>query len=184
LVNRRLRRSAWPLLVSLFGLLLTMPIAAGGADGLDGIDGGAIAFDRFIRDGGPICQQRPAEQCVAFAWRFADADGDQRLSLAELESIRAAVGSWALRHRDELAPAERPSLALGLLLVDSIGVERLLALFDSNHDGLISRSELLADVHLDRRPLDQVLLDPAAVDRAAIARRLGLPPTLVERLQP
>jgi Ca2+-binding EF-hand superfamily protein len=170
--------------MSVLALLLAVPATAGGVDGLDGIDGGAVAFDRFMRASGPICQQRPAEQCVAFAWRFADTDGDRRLSLAELESVRAAVGSWALRHRGELAPAERSSLALGLLLVDSIGVERLLALYDSNHDGLISRSELLADVRLDRRPLGQVLLDPAALDRAAIARRLGLPPALVERLQP
>jgi hypothetical protein len=47
---------------------------------------------------------------------------------------------------------------------------------------LISRSELLADVQLDERPIGAVLLDPAAVDHVAIARRLGLPPTILERL--
>ena len=38
-------------------------------------------------------------------------------------------------------------------------------------------------MHLDQRPLGQVLLDPVAVDRAAIARRLGLPPALIDHIQ-
>jgi hypothetical protein len=75
-------------------------------------------------------------------------------------------------------------LALGLLLVDSLGLERLHALYDSDADGVVSRSELLADVQLDQRPLAETLLDPAAVDRRAIARRLGLPPALLDRLEP
>jgi hypothetical protein len=181
LVNRKPRGRAAPLLMSVLALLAATPVAAGG---VDGVDGRAVAFDRFMRASRPICQHRPAAQCVALAWRFADADRDQGLSVAELENVRAALEGWVLRHREELAPAERSSLALGLLLVHSIGLERLLALYDSDGNGLISRKELLADVHLDRRPLGQVLLDPAAVDRAAIARRLGLPLTWVERLQP
>jgi len=39
-------------------------------------------------------------------------------------------------------------------------------------------------VRLDQRPLGQVLLDPAAVDRAAVARRLGVPPALLDHIQP
>ena len=188
-MNRKLRARAEPLLRGALALLLLVALAAepgsaNGVDGLDGVDGGAKAFERFMRASQSICQQRPAEECVAIAWRFADTDGDQGLSVAELTAVRKELEDWALRHQDELSQAERSSLVFGLLLVDSIGIERLHALYDSNHDGLISRSELLADVHLDQRPLGQVLLDPAAVDRAAIARRLGLPPALIDHIQP
>ncbi|MCE3247903.1 MAG: hypothetical protein K0R41_1728, partial [Geminicoccaceae bacterium] len=68
--------------------------------------------------------------------------------------------------------------------VDSIGLERLHALYDADQDGLLSRSELLADVRLDERPLGEVLLDPAAVDHRAVARRLGIPPSMVENALP
>ena len=77
---------------------------------------------------------------------------------------------------------ERSGIAFGLWLVDSIGLEYLHAAYDADGNGLISRSELLADVHLDQRPIGAVLLDPAAVDHAGIARRLGLPPTILDRL--
>ena len=143
-----------------------------------------VAFDRFMRVGRPICTEQPAGACVALAWSFADRNADQALSVAELAAIRTELESWALRHRDQLTPPERSGLALGLLLVDSIGLERLHALYDADADGVISRSELLADVQLDERPLPDTLLDPDAVDRGAIARRLGVPPRLLERLQP
>ncbi len=187
-MNRKPRARAGPLLPLLGppALLVLVALAAnpGSADGVDGVDGSALAFDRFMRASQPICQQRPAAECVAIAWRFANADGDQGLSVAELIAVRKGLEDWVLRHQDELSQPERSSLVLGLLLVDSIGVEHLHALYDSNHDGLISRSELLADVHLDRRPLGQVLLDPAAVDRPAIARRLGIPLALMDHIQP
>jgi hypothetical protein len=69
-------------------------------------------------------------------------------------------------------------------VVDGVGIERLHALYDQDGDGLVDRDELLADVRLDERPLGEVLLDREAVDRVAIAARLGLPPVLLERLQP
>jgi hypothetical protein len=181
LPDRRARGRVTPLLTGALALLVLAPAAAGT---VDGIDGRVAAFDQFMNASRPVCERRPAAECVALAWRFADADGDHELSAAELTNLRATVESWLLGHPDELSGPERSSLTLGLLLVDSIGVERLLELYDSNHDGLISRSELLADVRLDRRPLGAVLLDPAAVDRAAIARRLGLPAALIEQLQP
>lgn len=180
-MNRRARGRAKPLLVSALALLAVVPAAA---QTVDGVDGRAAAFDRFLRASRPVCEQRPAEECIALAWRFADTDGDQELSAAELTNVRAEVEDWALHYPDELSRPERSSVALGLLLVDSIGVERLLQLYDSNHDGLISERELLADVRLDRRPLGEILLDPAAINRAAVARRLGLPAALLDQLQP
>ncbi len=180
--NRKPRGRARPLLSGALALLAALPAAAGGV--VAGDDRRAAAFDRFMDTAKPICQQRPAEECVAIGWRFADADGDQGLSVAELSAVRAALEDWALRHQDELSQPERSSLVFGLLLVNSIGIEQLLGLYDQDGDGRISRSELLADVRLDRRPLGEVLLDPVAVDRLAIARRLGLPAALLDHIQP
>lgn len=142
-----------------------------------------VAFDRFVSESNPVCQLRRAADCVARAWGFADADRDGGLSLGELEALRADVEVWAIWRQADLAAHERSGIAFGLWLVDSIGLEYLHAAYDADGDGLISRSELLADVRLDERPIGTVLLDPAAVDHAAIARRLGLPPTILERLQ-
>jgi hypothetical protein len=141
-----------------------------------------VAFDRFVHESNPVCQSRSAGDCVTRAWGFADADGDGGLSLEELEALRADLEVWAIWRQAELAAHERSGIAFGLWLVDSIGLDYLHAAYDADHDGLISRSELLADVHLDERPIGTVLLDPAAVDHAAIARRLGLPPSVLDSL--
>ena len=141
-----------------------------------------VAFDRFVSESHPVCQFRRAEDCVARAWGFADADGNGGLSLEELEVLRTDVEVWAIWRQAQLAVHERSGIAFGLWLVDSIGLEYLHGAYDADGDGLISRSELLADVHLDERPIGTVLLDPVAVDHAAIARRLGLPPAMLERL--
>ena len=141
-----------------------------------------VAFDRFVTESNPICQLRRATDCVDLAWRFADADAYQGLSLDELEALRAELEVWAIWRQAELAAHERSGIALGLWLVDSVGLEYIHGAYDADGDGLISRTELLADVQLDERPIGTVLLDPAAVDHVAIARRLGLPPTILERL--
>jgi hypothetical protein len=73
---------------------------------------------------------------------------------------------------------------LGLTLADAIGIGRLLAAYDADGDGLVSRAELLADVALDERPLAEVLRDPQALDRRAVARRLGVLPQLLNPLEP
>jgi len=180
LVNREPSRGVPGLLSATLALIvLGSPAVSAGGD-----DGSAVAFDRFMRASRPICLERPAEHCVALAWRFADADGDQGLSVLELASIRAAFEQWAVRYRDDLSQPERSGIALGFLIVDSIGLERLHAIYDTDRDGLVSRSELLADVRLDQRPLGQVLLDPAAVDHRAVARRLGVPPAMLDHALP
>jgi hypothetical protein len=141
-----------------------------------------VAFDRFVAGSNPVCQLQGAAQCVDLAWRFADADENGGLSLDELERLRADLEVWAIWRQAELAEVERSGIAFGLWLVDSIGLEYLHTAYDTDGNGLVSRSELLADVHLDQRPIGSVLLDPAAVDHAGIARRLGLPPTILDRL--
>ena len=173
------REAAELISAALAVVLLASPAGSAGDD-----DGSAVAFERFMLASRPICLERPAEQCVALAWRFADADGDQGLSLVELAAIRSAFEQWAVRHRDGLTRPERSGIGLGLLIVESIGLERLHAIYDTDQDGLVSRGELLADVRLDERPLGQVLLDPAAIDHHAVARRLGVPPAMLDHALP
>jgi hypothetical protein len=141
-----------------------------------------VAFDRFIADSNPVCQFGRAEDCVDLAWRFTDADRNQGLSLDELHAIRTDVEVWAIWRQADLAAHERSGIAMGLWLVDMVGLEYLHAAYDTDGDGLISRIELLADVRLDERPIGAVLLDPQAVNHAAIGRRLGLPPSVLDRL--
>jgi hypothetical protein len=141
-----------------------------------------VAFDRFVTESNPVCQFQGAAQCVDLAWRFADANDDGGLSVDELGRLRADLEVWAIWRQAELADVERTGIAFGLWLVDSIGLQYLHSAYDADGNGLISRSELLADVHLDERPIGVVLLDPAAVDHAGIARRLGLPPNILDRL--
>jgi hypothetical protein len=143
-----------------------------------------LAFDRFLAASTPVCQHRPAAACVEAGWAFANRDEDQGLSVVELEEVRDELRDWTQWRADDLHATERSLLALGFVVVDGLGIERLHGLYDQDGDGLVDRDELLADVRLDERPLGEVLLDPEAVDRAAIATRLGLPPALIERLQP
>jgi hypothetical protein len=189
-----LRRTSWRVLgVGLLLLVLAAPIAAGEAAEAATATPGPISpgpgrdvlgFDRFVAESTPVCLHRPAAACVEAGWAFADRDEDQGLSVNELERVRDELRAWAQWRADDLYPTERSLLTLGFLLVDGLGVERLHALYDQDGDGMVDRDELLADVRLDGRPLGEVLLDREAVDRAAIAARLGLPPVLLERLQP
>jgi Ca2+-binding EF-hand superfamily protein len=143
-----------------------------------------LMFDRFVGSSGPVCLYRPAAECVDAGWTFADRDRDGGLSVEELQEVRDGLKDWSVWRAPDLTHTERSLLALGFLMVDTMGVQRLHAIYDSDHDGQVGRDELLADVQLDQRPLGEVLLDREAVDRAAIAARLGLPPALVERLEP
>jgi hypothetical protein len=143
-----------------------------------------LGFDRFVTQSRPICLYAPAAACVEIGWAFADRDEDRGLSVMELEEVRDRLRAWTRWRADDLQPTERSLLALGFVVVDGLGLERLHRLYDKDGDGLVDRDELLADVRLDERPLGEVLLDPEAVDRIAIAARLGLPPILLERLQP
>jgi hypothetical protein len=143
-----------------------------------------LTFDHFIGKSGPICLERPAAECVDVAWGFADTNHDQGLSVEELQALRDGLRTWSAWRAGDFTNVERSLLALGFLVVDGLGVARLHALYDADGNGLVDREELLADVRMDDRPLGEILLDREAVDRAAVAARLGLPPVLLERLQP
>lgn len=143
-----------------------------------------LAFDRFVTASGPVCEHQAARACVELGFAFADTDGDEHLSLAELELVRDQLQAWSAWREDEIAAFELRSIALGLWLVNSLGLDTLHTLYDADDDGRLSRAELLADVELDERPLGEVLLDPEAVDRKAVARRLGALAPLLDQALP
>lgn len=138
----------------------------------------------FVHGSAGVCQTQPAAQCIDRAWRYADTDRDGRLSYAELDAVRRDLRAWASAGTSNLQPRERTSIMLGLMLVDTAHLDALMRGYDRDGDGYISRAELLQDVRLDRRPLGQVLADPAAVDRQATARRFGAMAPLVQGLFP
>ena len=129
-----------------------------------------------------MCRTGPAKACVDAGWRFAAARPDRGLTRADVETLQRRILAWYGWREKQLGNRERLAIGFGLLLADGLGPERLHAAFDADADGIVTRPELLADVRLDRRPLGQVLADPNAVDRAAIARRLKLPDAMVRRL--
>lgn len=132
-----------------------------------------LGFDRFLSAATPVCRHQPAMRCVEAGFRFADADHDQRLSLEELQRVKSALQGWVLWKRDRLTNEEETAIGLGLALVDGVGLPKLMASYDADGDGVLALPELLADVRLDDRPLGEVLLDPNALDRESLTRRLG-----------
>jgi hypothetical protein len=137
-------------------------------------------FERFIRASGPICQFQAAARCVDAGWRFVDANRDGGLSLVELREVRKSLRAWTGWRGDDLKSNERTAIALGLWLSQLIGLKTLIRGYDTDGDGLLSYDELLTDIRLDERPLSEVLSDRTAVDRQAMARRLGPMGTLLE----
>lgn len=180
LESRRIRR-----VLGLLGLATGLLVQSGDAAEIrPGPQRQVLIFDRFVASSAAVCLYQPAAECVEVGWLFADQDGDEGLSVAELQDVRDGLRAWAVWRADDLTATERSLFALGFLVVDGLGVERLHGLYDVDQDGLVDRDELLADVHLDDRPLGEVLLDREALDRAAFAARLGLPPALLDRLRP
>lgn len=133
----------------------------------------AAAFDRFLALASPVCERQSSLLCVEAAWRFADRDGNQGLSLSELTGVRDDLRAWLTWKEKEIPPAQRRLVQFGLMLVDGIGLPTLLQSYDANGDGAVSRTELLSDVRLDARPLGQILMDSKAVDWESLNRRLG-----------
>jgi hypothetical protein len=142
----------------------------------------ARVLQTFIDEASTPCQTQPAKTCVDLGWRYAVANPRDGLTVADLQKFRTQLGSWYAVNRSLLPPRARSSFSLGMMLADGIGMERLHAGFDTNHDGKVSQQELLADVKMDNRPLGQVLADPNAVDRPKLAQRLGLPPAITDGL--
>jgi len=142
----------------------------------------AAAFEQFIGQSSAPCNTRPAAECVAIGWKYLDHDRNGGLTVPEVQRLRQAMGEWLTWKGQALPTQARSGMGMGLLLADGLGVEKVFNGFDGNGDGKVTQAELLTDVKLDQRPLGQVLADPAAVDRAGLARRLGLPVQLLDGL--
>jgi hypothetical protein len=160
----------WGVLALWSGLLLTLGPATASQHAPTAE---AQAFGRFLASTSPICQSQSSLLCVDSAWRFADHDGDQGLSLDELTEIRDGLRAWLTWKEEEIPLAQRRMVQFGLLLVEGIGLPNLVESYDADGDGTINRTELLSDVRLDARPLGQILVDSDAVDWESLGRRFG-----------
>ena len=90
--------------------------------------------------------------------------------------VRSVPACTTVVTTSALVPMSKVVLASVLrvvVVIDAVGLDKLVASYDADGDGKLSKKELLTDVRLDGRPLGQVLLDPKAVDRQAVAKRLG-----------
>jgi Ca2+-binding EF-hand superfamily protein len=168
-----------------FGLgLIGLCLATGAASqqAVSTASASATAFERFLKSSTPICQKQPSARCVDAGWRYADTDRDGSLSLAELQAVHQAGKDWFAWKGDSLPAQERASVSLALAMIEGMGVDRLMQGYDTDGDGRLSRAEALVDVHLDERPLGDVLRDPNGLDRQATARRLGIMAPLFSQL--
>lgn len=131
------------------------------------------SVDKFLATSLPVCMRAPAVQCVSQGFGFADVDGDRRLSLTEVKTVQAQVDQWVRTNSSRLPAAERQRLLVGLILVQTVGPEQLFASYDADGDGFLSPEEVTADIRLDKRPLPEILADPAAIDWNSLAARAG-----------
>jgi hypothetical protein len=121
----------------------------------------------------PVCVRAASTRCFEAAFAHADTDGDDRLAVAELDGLRRDAITWFFARREELTVSEQTMVALGLAVVNTAGVARLVDAYDADEDGGLDRAELRADVTLDHRPLPLLVRDEDAVDWVAIRARLG-----------
>ena len=144
----------------------------------------ARAFAAFLGQASPLCLRQAARRCVEAGWRFADRDRDARVSASELETVRRELREWLSWGENGIRPGEKRAVLLGLMVVETLGLPRLVESYDADGDGALSRTELLSDVRLDERPLGEVLSDSEAVDWASLRTRLGALAPAIQGLTP
>jgi hypothetical protein len=157
-------------------LLLLLATQAEGAAPTEG------SLEGFLAAAVPICTKAPAVQCVERGFAFADRDRNRRLSLAEAKQTQAEVNRWTKANARKLPPQEREKLVMGLLVLQTIGPEQVFKSYDTDGDGELTRDEVTADIRLDRRPLPEILTDPAAIDWDSLSARAGEAGPLLRRL--
>ncbi len=136
-------------------------------------------FHRFVYEVAPLCASAASTACFDAAFAYADGSGDGTLTLTDLERTQRELRAWSNANWDQLPAAERAAIALGLFVVDSVGLEQLFASYDQNGDGRLTPEELQADIALDDRPLAEVVTDREAVDWPSLRGRLGAMAALV-----
>ena len=138
------------------------------------------AMNGLITGAVDACTRQVAQACVDMGWSFVGLRPEDGLTVAHLTEARRILGIWFEATQTLLPARARTMVGLGMLMFDGRGADRLIAGFDSNGDGVVTQRELLADVTLDQRPMAQVIVDPAAVDREGLAQRLELPPGMLQ----
>lgn len=179
---RRLSLTAVLVFAALFGAHSALAVDAAPDPNTKPPTPAAQAFQQFLVASSPVCLNEPSAHCVDIGWRFADTDHDGTLSFAEIQAVRTALQDWLSWKWPELSAKDRTNITLGLMVVDIIGLDKLFAGLNTSGNGKLSRAELLADVKLDDRPLGPVLQDPDAVDRKALAQRLGRVAPIVQSM--
>ena len=145
---------------------------------------GQANLDQFINGVGPLCLKAPARECVDKGFAYADRNHDGKLSLDEAKAVEAEVDAWTQSNAAKLDPEDRQRVLMGLVVIQTVGLDGIFQSYDTNGDGTLSKEELLADVQLDQRPLPQVLSDPKSVDWNKLASRAGAAAPLLRRLFP
>ena len=140
------------------------------------------SLDQFLSRSVPLCMKAPAVRCVDQGFAFADADQDGKLSPAEARATQAQLDRWAKGNARRLPPAERERLIMGLLVIQAVGPDQLFVSYDADGDGLLTREEVTADIRLDKRPLPELLSDPASIDWDGLAARAGDAAPLLKKL--
>lgn len=165
-----------PFCAGLLACLAALPAGAGVPAA------GDAALDRFIETNVPFCMKAPAARCVERGFAFADRDGDGRLSLGEVRETQGQMNRWTKANARRLPDQDREKLVLGLLLLQTVGPERLFRSYDADGDGALTREEVTADLRLDARPLPAILGDPSSIDWDALSARAGEAAPLLRRL--
>jgi hypothetical protein len=139
-------------------------------------------FDQTVRQLAGHCVRAAATSCVERAFAAADANGDGVADLEELQALDARTRVWTEANVESLNPADLRALRLGFLLVDAIGLERGMMLYDDDGDGGLSLEEASADLNLDDRPLPEIVRQREIVDWPSLRRRFGATAMLFDYL--
>lgn len=131
------------------------------------------AFDRTIRQLAGACARGSSSACAERFFALADANGDGVADLEEIDRLNASMRVWTAANASSLDPLDLRALQLGFVLVDTIGIENGMYLYDEDGDGALSLEEASADFNLDDRPLPQLVQQRELVDWPAVRRRFG-----------
>ena len=139
-------------------------------------------LDRFIKGIGPLCLKAPARACIDRGFAYADKDRSDTLSLPETEAVYQEVKAWKDANAQTLAPGDRQQINSVMTVVDTLGLGTVFNGYDGNGDGQLTKTEILADLKLDDRPLPEILSDPSAINWGNLTARAGMAGPLIKRL--
>ena len=147
------------------GLLLLTAFAATAAP--------SPGFDRLVRTTATLCADSPSTVCTAHAFSALDLDHSGELSLNELGLAREQLGLWTDAQGEQLPAAARHGIGGALQVVDLIGLERALYLYDTDGDGGLTLKEATQDLRLDERPIGEIYAEGGLIDWSRIRAVLG-----------